>query len=95
VIPLLLLIFGTAIAIGLWRKAGPVEWIWLLFGAAITMLVLWVLLVLFVVGPEMRRNPIRSGQARSFHDFPLSEPLRGHPLYRELLGRAGLPLRPS
>ena len=58
---LLLLIFGSAIAIGLWRKAGPVQWIWLLFGAAITMLVLWVLLVLFVVGPEMRRTPLPGG----------------------------------
>jgi hypothetical protein len=65
VIPLLLLIFGTAIAIGLWRKAGPIQWIWLLFGAAITMLVLWVLLVLFVVGPEMRRSPLPGDPARN------------------------------
>ena len=57
-LPLLLLIFGAAIAIGVWRKAGPVQWIWLLFAAAITMLVLWALLVLFVVGPEMRRSPL-------------------------------------
>ena len=55
---LVLLIFGTAIAIGLWRKAGPIEWIWLLFGAAITMLVLWLVLVLFVIGPEMQRTPL-------------------------------------
>jgi hypothetical protein len=61
VLALLLLIFGSVIAIGLWRKAGPVQWIWLLFGAAITMLVLWVLLVLFVVGPEMRRTPLPGG----------------------------------
>jgi predicted MFS family arabinose efflux permease len=61
VLPLLLLIFGAAIAIGLWRRASPVEWIWLLFAAAITMLVLWVLLVVFVVGPEMRRSPLRGG----------------------------------
>jgi hypothetical protein len=62
VIPLLLLVFGIAIAIGVWRKAGPAEWIWLLFGAAITMLVLWVLLLLFVVGPEMRRSPLPGDQ---------------------------------
>jgi hypothetical protein len=57
-LPLLLVIFGAAIAVGLWRRASPIEWIWLLFGAAITMLVLWVLLVVFIIGPEMRRSPL-------------------------------------
>jgi hypothetical protein len=53
-----LLVFGAAIAIGVWRKAGPIQWIWLLFGAAMLMLVLWVVLIIFVVGPEMQRTGI-------------------------------------
>jgi hypothetical protein len=30
-----------------------------------------------------------------FNVLPLSEPLRGHPGYRKLLSRVGLPSRPS
>ena len=55
-IPLILIVFGAAIAIGLVRKAGAIEWIWLIFGAAITLVVLWVLLIVFVIGPEMLRT---------------------------------------
>jgi uncharacterized membrane protein len=43
------------IAFGVWRRFGPIQWIWLLFGIAIVMLILWLLMMVLVVGPEMRR----------------------------------------
>jgi hypothetical protein len=46
---------AVAIAFGAWRRFGPIQWIWLLFGIAIAMLILWLLLMVLVVGPEMRR----------------------------------------
>jgi hypothetical protein len=55
-LPLLfLLAFGALVLLGVWRRFGPVQWIWLLFGAAIFMVILWILLVVLVVEPEMRR----------------------------------------
>jgi hypothetical protein len=52
----LLIAFAIAVAIGVWRKFGPIQWIWLIFGTAITILVIWVLLLAFVIGPEMVRT---------------------------------------
>jgi hypothetical protein len=53
---LVLLLFLLAIAFGLWRKFGPVQWIWLLFGTAIALLIVWLLLLAFLIGPEMVRT---------------------------------------
>lgn len=53
---ILILIFAAVIAFGVWRKFGPIEWIWLLFGTAIALLVIWFLMVVFVIGPEMVRT---------------------------------------
>jgi hypothetical protein len=50
------LAFGTLIAIGVWRKFGPIQWIWLLFGGAIALLLLWALALIFIIGPEMVRT---------------------------------------
>jgi len=50
------LLFALAIAFGVWRKFGPVQWIWLLFGTAIAIVIVWILMVVFVVGPEMVRQ---------------------------------------
>ena len=49
------IVVAAAFGFGVWRRFGPVQWIWLLFGIAITMLVLWMLMMVLVVGPEMRR----------------------------------------
>lgn len=51
-----LLLFLLAAAFGVWRKFGAVQWIWLLFGSAIALLVLWFLVLAFVIGPEMVRT---------------------------------------
>lgn len=51
-----LVLFALAVAFGVWRKFGPIQWIWLLFGTAITLLVLWALLLAFFIGPEMVRT---------------------------------------
>jgi hypothetical protein len=53
---LVLLLFLLAIAFGVWRKFGPVQWIWLLFGTAIALLIVWLLLLAFLIGPEMVRT---------------------------------------
>ncbi|HEX6132860.1 MAG TPA: hypothetical protein VFZ24_02680 [Longimicrobiales bacterium] len=54
----ILLLFGVAVAFGLWRRFGPIQWIWLLFGTAIALLIVWFILIMFVIGPEMvRRGP--------------------------------------
>ena len=50
------LLFLMAVAFGVWRKFGPIQWIWLLFGTAITLLVAWILLLTFLIGPEMVRT---------------------------------------
>jgi hypothetical protein len=52
---LFLLLFAAAVAFGVWRRFGAVQWIWLLAGTSFVMLVLWLLLLIFVVGPGMRR----------------------------------------
>ena len=63
--PLMLLIavvFAIAIAIGKWRGFGPIQWIWLLFGLAIGLVVIWVLLLVFFIGPEMVRTGVPGGR---------------------------------
>jgi hypothetical protein len=52
---LLLLVLLAAIAIGVWRGFGPVQWIWLLAGLAFTMLLLWAILLVFFIGPGMQQ----------------------------------------
>jgi hypothetical protein len=59
---LVLLLFLLVIAFGVWRKFGPVQWIWLLFGTAIALLVVWLLLLAFLIGPEMVRTGPPGGQ---------------------------------
>jgi hypothetical protein len=55
VILLLATLIAVAAAIGIWRGFTAIEWIWTFFAIAISMMVLWLILVIFVVGPEMRR----------------------------------------
>ena len=52
----LLLLFLLAAAFGVWRKFTAIQWIWLLFGAAIALLVVWFLVLAFLIGPEMVRT---------------------------------------
>ncbi|MGH7446049.1 MAG: hypothetical protein ACRELT_00720 [Longimicrobiales bacterium] len=60
----LLVLFALAIAFGVWRRFGPIQWIWLLFGTALALLVLWFLLLAFVIGPEMVRTGPPGGMQR-------------------------------
>jgi hypothetical protein len=55
VILLLATLIAVAAAIGIWRGFTAIEWIWTFFAIAISMVVLWLILIIFVVGPEMRR----------------------------------------
>lgn len=59
-----LLAFALAVTIGLWRKFGPIQWIWLLFGTAIAVLVVWFLVLAFLIGPEMIRTGPPGGVQR-------------------------------
>ncbi|CAN5801731.1 hypothetical protein BH23GEM9_BH23GEM9_16600 [soil metagenome] len=55
-LPLLfIMIFAAAVAFGVWRRFTSIQWIWLLFGTCVAMLVIWFLLVVFVIGPQMQR----------------------------------------
>jgi hypothetical protein len=54
-LPIAILLFLGAIAVGVWRRFGPVQWIWLLFGFAMALVVVWVLMLVLVIGPEMQR----------------------------------------
>jgi hypothetical protein len=54
-LPVVLLLFVVAIAVGVWRRFGAVQWIWLLFGVAMALVVVWVLMLVLVIGPEMQR----------------------------------------
>lgn len=58
----LLVLFLLAVAFGVWRKFGPIQWIWLLFGTAIALLVAWVLILTFLIGPEMVRTGVPGGR---------------------------------
>lgn len=51
----LVVVIVGAVLFGVWRRFGPVQWIWLLFGLAAAMLIAWFLMMVLVVGPEMRR----------------------------------------
>jgi hypothetical protein len=51
-----LVVIACIIAFGVWRRFGPIQWIWLMFGAVVTLLVIWFLAVAFVIGPEMVRT---------------------------------------
>lgn len=57
-------LFALAVAFGIWRRFGPIQWIWLLFGSAITLIVLWVILLTFFIGPEMVRTGVPGGMRR-------------------------------
>lgn len=57
-----ILLFLLAVAFGVWRKFGPIQWIWLLFGTAMALLILWLVILLFVIGPEMVRTGPPGGQ---------------------------------
>jgi hypothetical protein len=54
-ITLLLIVFAGLIAFGVWRRFTAIQWIWLLFGAAATLMLIWLVLLVFLIGPEMRR----------------------------------------
>lgn len=60
----LLLLFLIAVAFGVWRKFNAIQWIWLLFGSAIALLVLWFLVLAFLIGPEMVRTGPPGGVQR-------------------------------
>jgi hypothetical protein len=49
-------VVALAVVIGIWRRFGPIQWIWLLFGTAIALLVVWLLVLVLVIAPEMRRQ---------------------------------------
>ena len=51
-----ILFIGTAIVIGRWRKFNSIQWIWLITCMVIGLVVIWFLLAVFVVGPEMKRT---------------------------------------
>jgi hypothetical protein len=54
-IGILLLAFAVIIAFGIWRRFSAIQWIWTLFGAAMLLMLIWFLLLVFLIGPEMRR----------------------------------------
>ena len=56
--PILMTLFfiGTAIAIGRWRKFNSIQWIWLITSMMIGLIVIWLLLAVFVVGPQMKKS---------------------------------------
>jgi len=51
-----LLVLSGAVAFGRWRKFNSIQWIWLLFSTAFIILIVWMIVVVFVVGPEMKRT---------------------------------------
>jgi putative effector of murein hydrolase LrgA (UPF0299 family) len=53
---MLLLFVGTAIAIGRWRKFNSIQWIWLITTMMIGLIVIWLALAVFVVGPQMKKS---------------------------------------
>jgi hypothetical protein len=52
---ILILLLGLAVAFGVWRRFGAVQWIWLVAGSALLLALAWALYIVFVIGPEMRR----------------------------------------
>ena len=51
-----LLFLGTAVAVGRWRRFNAIQWIWLITAMAIGLILVWFVLAVFVVGPEMQRT---------------------------------------
>jgi hypothetical protein len=51
----LVLIIGLAVAFGVWRRFTAVQWIWLMAGAALLLIMVWAALLVFLIGPEMQR----------------------------------------
>jgi hypothetical protein len=68
-----LLLFMCAVLFGMWRKFGPVQWIWLLFGTAVFMMIAWLLLIVLVIEPERRRPGPTEGSAGGSGIGPASE----------------------
>jgi hypothetical protein len=52
---LIVVIFAALIAFGVWRRFTAIQWIWLLAGAAFALILLWFLVLVLFIGPEMRR----------------------------------------
>jgi hypothetical protein len=52
---LFIIIASAAIGYGVWRRFTAIQWIWLLFGTCAVLMLLWLVLVVFVIGPQMRR----------------------------------------
>jgi hypothetical protein len=52
---ILLLLLGLAVAFGVWRRFTSVQWIWLVAGSALLLVLVWALYLVFIIGPEMRR----------------------------------------
>jgi hypothetical protein len=55
VLVIFVVVFAAAVAWGIRRRFNAVQWIWLLFGISALMLLFWLVLMVFVVGPNMRR----------------------------------------
>jgi len=52
---ILVLVIGSVVAIGRWRKFGSIQWIWAIAGLGIGLFVIWALVLVFFIGPEMNR----------------------------------------
>jgi hypothetical protein len=52
---ILMLVIGLAVTFGVWRRFTAIQWIWLMAGAALLLIVAWAFLLFFVIGPEMQR----------------------------------------
>jgi hypothetical protein len=61
---LIVLIFASAVAFGLWRGFGPIQWIWLLAGGALLLILIWAIVLIFFIGPDMQRmQPLGTGRS--------------------------------
>jgi hypothetical protein len=52
---ILLLVLLLGVAFGVWRGFGPVQWIWMLAGGALLLILIWTILLIFFIGPDMQR----------------------------------------
>ncbi|HSJ25691.1 MAG TPA: hypothetical protein VK929_13535 [Longimicrobiales bacterium] len=52
---LLMAVFALLIAVGVWRRFTAVQWIWLIAGSALLLILVWALFLVFFIGPEMQR----------------------------------------
>lgn len=55
-------VIAALVLIGRWRRFTSVQWIWAVFGICIVMVVLWAILIIFVIGPEMQRQAPNLGR---------------------------------